>query len=210
MSRNKVYVAKRIRTMDEGRPLAEAVAVRDGRIVSVGTLETMRSWLEKDDYEIDRTFADKVLFPGFIDPHTHLQASGILMGMVYIGPIDQHGPNGFDQGLGSRAAVLEKLRKTSDELTNRKTPLLAWGFDPALHGGQLHRDELDEISATRPIWTMTHAPHVVVANSPMLEKIGVDETTNVYGVERYGNGRLNGQFIEMGATSLAMRPLSRP
>lgn len=208
MSRNKVYVAKRIRTMDEGRPLAEAVAVRDGRIVSVGTLETMRSWLEKDDYEIDRTFADKVLFPGFIDPHTHLQASGILMGMVYIGPIDQHGPNGFDQGLGSRAAVLEKLRKTSDEMTNPKTPLLAWGFDPALHGGQLHRDELDEISATRPIWTMTYAPHVVVANSPMLEKIGVDETTNVYGVERYGNGRLNGQFIEMGATSLAMRPLS--
>lgn len=207
MATGKVYVARRVRTMDAGRPVATAVAVRDGRIVSVGTLETMRNGLDQGDYEIDDSFRDKVLFPGFIDPHTHLQASGVLMGMTYIGPLDQNGPNGFDAGLHSREEVLEKLRKTVAQDPESDSPVLAWGFDPARHGGQLHRDELDAVSATRPIWTMTYAPHVVVANSPMLGLIGVDETTNVYGVEKYEDGRLNGQFIELGATSLAMRPI---
>lgn len=179
MSKLKVFTALRIRTMDAGRPLANAVAVRDGRIVSVGTLDTMKPWLAREEHEIDRSFSDKILFPGFIDPHTHLQASGVLMGMTYIGPLDQNGPNGFDEGLKSRQAVLDKLRRSVAEDPSSKEPVLAWGFDPALHGGQLHRDELDSISSTRPIWTMTYAPHVVVANTPMLEIIGVDETTNV-------------------------------
>jgi len=208
MSEIKVFTAAKIHTMDAGRPLADAVAVKDGRIVSVGTLETMRNWLNKGGFEIDNSFRDKVLFPGFIDPHTHLQASGVLMGMTYIGPLDQNGPNGFDEGLASRSAVLAKLKKTVAEDPDSDSPVLAWGFDPALHGGQLHRDELDAISGTRPIWTMTYAPHVVVANSPMLDLIGVDATTNVYGVEKYPDGRLNGQFIELGATSLAMRPIA--
>jgi len=207
MSKLKVFTAKRIRTMDAGRPLANAVAVKDGRIVSVGTLETMKRWLEREEHEIDTSFQDKVIFPGFIDPHTHLQASGVLMGMTYIGPLDQNGPNGFDEGLVSRAAVIEKLRQAVEQDPDSESPVLAWGFDPALHGGQLHRDELDAISSTRPIWTMTYAPHVVVANSPMLDLIGVDETTNVYGIEKYEDGRLNGQFIELGATSIALRPV---
>ncbi|MEP4962076.1 MAG: amidohydrolase family protein, partial [Roseobacter sp.] len=140
--------------------------------------------------------------------NTHgLAASGVLMGMTYIGPLDQNGPNGFDEGLASRAAVIEKLRQAVEQDPDSKSPVLAWGFDPALHGGQLHRDELDAISSTRPIWTMTYAPHVVVANSPMLELIGVDETTNVYGIEKYDDGLLNGQFIELGATSIALRPV---
>lgn len=207
MSKLTVFIAKRIHTMDSGRPLANAVAIKDGRIVSVGTLETMRNWLDREEHVIDDSFVDKVIFPGFIDPHTHLQASGALMGMTYIGPLDQNGPNGFDEGLTSRQAVLEKLKSVVDEDPTSQDPVLAWGFDPALHGGQLHRDELDAISATRPIWTMTYAPHVVVANSPMLEIIGVDATTNVYGIEKYDDGRLNGQFIELGATTIALRPV---
>ena len=204
-----VFTAKRIRTMDAGRPLSEAVAVADGKIVSVGTLETMRPWLDRCEYAIDDTFKDKVIFPGFIDPHTHFRMSGVFMGLTYIGPIDQQGPRGFNKGIATRDGVLDKLREADAALEDPDRPILAWGLDPAVQGGQLHRDELDSVSRTRPIWTVTYAPHVVVCNSPMLEVAGVDESTNVYGVERYPDGRLNGQFIERAATRIATRPVAK-
>mgnify|MGYP003312292433 CR=1 FL=1 len=78
MEKLTVFIAKRIRTMDTGRPIAEAVAVADGRIVSVGTLDTMRPWLNRYEYTIDDTFNKKVIFPGFIDPHTHFRMSGAV------------------------------------------------------------------------------------------------------------------------------------
>lgn len=209
MSRLKVFTAGRVRTMDPGRPVAEAVAVKDGRVVSVGTLDSMRPWLERESYEIDDSFRDKVIFPGFIDPHTHFRMSGVYMGLTYLGPIDQQGPRGFNRGLKTRAEVLDKLREVHRDLEDPGRPIIAWGLDPAVQGGHFHRDELDSISETRPIWTVTYAPHVVVANSEMLKMIGVDESTNVYGIERYRDNRLNGQFIERGATQIATRPIAK-
>lgn len=204
----KVFLAKRVQTMDPGRPLANAIAVSGDRIVSVGTLESMRPWLERYPYAIDDQFRDKVIFPGFIDPHTHLRISGVLMGLTYIGPLDQRSPNGFEPGRKTRQDVMETLSQAVNS-GNTNEPVLAWGLDPAVQGGHLDRDTLDTISSTRPIWVMTYAPHVVVANSPMLALIGVDEATNVYGIERYPDGRLNGQFIELGATQIALAAVAQ-
>ena len=209
MTKLTVFTAKSIRTMDAGRPLANAVAIADGKVVSVGTLETMQPWLDRFGYEIDDRFKDKVIFPGFIDPHTHFRMSGVYMGLTYIGPMDQQGPRGFNKGISTREGVLAKLREADAGYDDPHRPILAWGLDPAVQGGQLHRDELDGVSSTRPIWTVTYAPHVVVCNSPMLEMAGVDESTNVYGVERYPDGRLNGQFIERAATKVATRPVAK-
>ena len=64
-----VFVAKQILTMDPGWPTATAVAVRDGKILSVGSLDDLRPWLTSAPYRIDRTFADLVLMPGFVEPH---------------------------------------------------------------------------------------------------------------------------------------------
>lgn len=208
MEQLKVFTARRIRTMDAGRPLATAVAVKDGRIVSVGTLESMKPWLDRHRYEIDDRFKDKVIFPGFIDPHTHFRISGTLMGLTYIGPLDQEGPRGFETGLKSREEVLLALKKAVQECPKDK-PVLAWGLDPAVQGGHLDRDTLDAVSDTHPIWVMTYAPHVVVANTPMLARIGVDDSTQVYGIEKYPDGRLNGQFIELGATQIAIAAVGK-
>ena len=209
MTQLTVFVARRVRTLDLGRPVADAVAVQEGRIVSVGSLESMRPWLERVPHVIDERFAGRVIYPGFIDPHTHFRMSGVFMGLTYVGPLDQQGPRGFNKGLHSRADVIAKLQEVDAATSDPDQPILAWGLDPAVQGGQFHRDELDRVSATRPIWTITYAPHVVVANSPMLALAGVDESTNVYGVERYPDGRLNGQFIERSATQLATRPVAK-
>ena len=43
-----IETTKRIRTMNQSLPIATAVAVRDGQIIEVGTLETIRPWAGKD------------------------------------------------------------------------------------------------------------------------------------------------------------------
>ena len=65
---------------------------------------------------MDDSFKDKVIFPGFIDPHTHFRMPGVVMGLTSIGPIDQQGPKGFNQGLKTREAVLNKLREAVQRL----------------------------------------------------------------------------------------------
>lgn len=201
-----VFTGRKVITMDPGRPVAEAIAVKNGRIVSVGTLKSMQPWFDRFTYEIDDTFADKVILPGFIDPHTHLGSSGSYLALNYVGPIDSPGPNGINRALTSRAEVLERLRQLNRAMPNPDRPLFAWGFDPAIQGGHLHRDELDTISTTRPIWILAYAPHFIYTNTPMLDRLGVTDRTNIHGVGKDANGRLNGRFVEVEAMHIALSP----
>ncbi len=82
-----VYRANAVRTMDPGRPLAAAVAVMDGRIVSAGTVDAMAPWLARFPHRFNDRFRDQVIFPGFIDSNTHFRMSGVFMSLTYVGPI---------------------------------------------------------------------------------------------------------------------------
>jgi predicted amidohydrolase YtcJ len=204
MGKITVFRARKIVTMDPGRPVAEAIAVRDGRIVSTGTLESMKPWLTRHEHVIDDTFRDKVIFPGLIDPHTHFSMSSGFMALHYVGPIESQGAHGMNPALHTHEAVVAKLRAVHRAEADAAKPIVAWGLDPALQGGHLHRDELDEIAGERPIWVISYAPHFVYVNSAALARIGVDEKSEVHGIQRYGDGRLSGVFVEIEATRLAL------
>jgi predicted amidohydrolase YtcJ len=204
MSKMTVYKARRVLTMDPGRPFAEAVAVMDGRVVSTGTLSSMKPWLDRYPHTIDETFKDHVILPGLIDPHTHFLHSAGFMAMHYIGPIESPGVNGINPPLRTREEIIAKLKAIDAAEPDPKTPMLVWGLDPASQGGHLHRDELDTISKTRPIFVISYAPHFGYLNSAAIEYSHVSEETHVHGVLRYPDGRLNGQFVELEAHRLAL------
>ena len=49
-----VYLAKKIVTMDPALPEAKAVAVSDGKIISVGSLADLKPWLDQYPHQINR------------------------------------------------------------------------------------------------------------------------------------------------------------
>ena len=204
MSKITVFPARKVITMDPGRPVAEAVAVMDGRVVSTGTLDSMQPWLKRHEHTIDRTLESTIVMPGLIDPHTHFSMSAGYLMLHYIGPIDSPGPKGINPALLTHEQVIAKLRAAHAEEPDPKKPMIAWGLDPAIQGGHLHRDELDAIAKDRPMWVISYAPHFFYLNSAALEYTGIKPDTTVHGVERYPDGRLKGVFVEIEAGRMAL------
>ena len=101
-----VYAARKIITMNPMQPAATHVAVRDGRILGVGSLDALAAWGE---YTLDQRFADKVLMPGLIEGHSHLK-EGSMWDMPYLGWFDRRDPQGkVWSGLRSMDAVIARL-----------------------------------------------------------------------------------------------------
>ena len=68
MSPITIYAAKKIITMNPNQTVASHVAVQEGRILGVGSLQELAGW---GDYQLDQTFAEKFLLPGFVEGHAH-------------------------------------------------------------------------------------------------------------------------------------------
>lgn len=79
-----VLIPRHVRTMDPSHPIAEAIAVRSGRVVAVGDLAHV---LERvgPGHRVERL--DGVVLPGLIDAHMHMQRAG-LKALDYLGPDD--------------------------------------------------------------------------------------------------------------------------
>ena len=202
-----VYTAKKIYTMNPGQPEAEAIAILDGKILSVGTVEEMQPWLSRYNHRIDDTLADKIVLPGFIEPHTHMYMSAGFMSSLYIGPLDWPGRNGTNPAVPTHEDILSTLAAAIEKEGPTEKPLIAWGFDPAQHGGELNRKELDAISTERPIFVIGFAPHFAFLNTPAIELTGIADDTDMLGAYKNDDGTLSGVFNENPAVQMALAPI---
>ncbi|SOE62024.1 hypothetical protein SAMN05414139_02030 [Burkholderia sp. D7] len=193
----QVLVAKKILTMNPAQPYATHVAIRDGRILSVGNGDDVKQW---GNAEIVDTFRDKVLMPGLVEGHCHLM-EGAMWDAVYVGYHDRRGPDGVRcPGLQTLDAVIERLRAAHDEMTDEQAPLLAWGFDPIFFGTKrLSVKELDTVCAQRPIVILHASVHLMNVNSPMLTLAGIDSETDIDGIGKDAHGEPTGELQEFAA-----------
>ncbi|MCL1066703.1 amidohydrolase [Shewanella olleyana] len=203
-----VFTAKKVLTMDPGRPEVEAVAVLDGKVLSTGTIDSMSPWLAQYDWEVDNSFENKVIMPGFIEPHSHCWMSSGFMSLNFIGPLAWPGRNGMNKPLKNCEEILDFLRKADKEEKDPTAPLIAWGYDEAKQGGGvLERDVLDKISSTRPIYLISWAPHLIYMNTPAIELSNIPQHSNDPHIKFYEDGRLKGIVTEPEACSHALIPI---
>ena len=169
-----VYTARAVRTMEPSLPLASAIAVRGDRIVEVGSLETMRPWLDRHPHRIDERFREHVIMPGFIDPHLHPSMAAILLPMHFITALDWKLPWADVAAVRGNNAFLDRLKAVDDGLSDPDEPLFSWGHHPIWHG-DVTRELLNGISATRPIIVWHRGFHSLVVNDAAIQWMGLDE-----------------------------------
>lgn len=190
-----IYSARRIITMNPSRPFATHVAVRDGRILGVGSMEELAGWGE---HTVDDRFADKVILPGFVEGHSHTM-EGTIWRYVYCGYFDRTDPDGKTwPGLGSVDAVIERLKTAADALADPQAPVPGWSLDPIYYGDQrVTRQDLDKAGAGRPIGVLHASGHILNVNTKALElaglmKKGLNHPGIPLGDDGYPTGELKG------------------
>lgn len=190
-----IYTAATILTMNTASEQAEAVAVRDGIILSVGGLSNLT-----DAYPgatQDDTFSDHVITPGLIDPHMHVLLGGLMYGQPFATPWPMATPGGATRGYPSRGAFLERLNEITKEAPEGDAPIFVYGYHNLIQG-DLTRGDLDAITSERPLFVWHYSGHDFYLNSKALDFIGAaPELHNTYeGIGLDETGELNGRIYE--------------
>lgn len=203
MNPTKVFRARKILTMNRAAPEATHVAVREGRILAVGSLDDVSAWGPVD---IDERFAHKVIMPGLVEGHSHLMA-GSLWQFPFVGFHARTAPDGVVwSGCEDFDAVASRLIDLERAMPPGDAPLLAWGFDPIFFGStRMTVRDLDRVSPTRPIAILHASQHLMNVNSAMLAAAGIDRDTPIEGIVRFDDGEPTGELQEFAA----MFPVNR-
>ncbi len=169
----QVYLTKSVITMDAVRPRANVVAVDGDRIAAVGNMADVERALRGQSYHIDDRFKDKILMPGFIDPHLHPYLAAILLPMEFITPHDWDLPGREILGVRGRENYLARLREHEASLDAEEW-LWTWGYHQLFHG-ELSRLDLDLIAPDRPVIVWHRSFHEIYLNSAAIAALQLDQ-----------------------------------
>ncbi len=187
-------------TVDKDWHVAQAIAIKDGRIVAVGDNREMGRHLGGDTKIIELN--GKTVVPGLIDSHLH-QLFAALNGPAV-------------QLLGAKtvadvqAAIAERVARTEPG----KWVIASSGWHESIleEGRMPTRQELDTVSPNNPVF-IPRGGHVVTVNSKALEAAGImKDTPNPEGgviVRDEATGEPTGVLLE-NAANLVRKVLPPP
>jgi predicted amidohydrolase YtcJ len=190
-----VYTAKLIRTMEPALPEATAVAVEDGKILAVGSLDSLSSLIATRGAKVDRQFEDNVITPGFIDPHVHPTLPAVLTQFPFLAPDDWYLPTGDFPGAKTPAAYETALKFLVSKHEDATVPFIAFGYHPLWHG-EVWRDDLNDWFGDTPVMIWHRSFHELIGNDAAWELLGV--TKKDADAIHEGANWERGHFYELG------------
>ena len=167
-----VFVAREVVTLDPARPTANAIAVVNGLILLIGSLQEVQRALKGQRHSIDSTYSDKVIVPGFIAQHDHPLLAALTMSSEILSIEDWELPSGTVPAVKDKEDFITRLTQAIEKRTDPSDPVVSWGYHPAFFG-PLTRDDLDAISTTQPILVWARSCHEMILNSAALKIGGV-------------------------------------
>ena len=187
-----ILINGNITTMNEAMPTAEAIAIKDGRILEIGTTTDIEVLVDETTKIID--LKGNFAMPGFIEGHGHFSGLGkLLMNLNFLKS------KNWDEIV---AMVAEKVKtaKPGEWIEGRGWHQEKWNqaLENSVHGYPFH-DKLSAVSPDNPVLLRHASGHGVFANKKAMEIAGITkETRSPLGGEivRDGSGEAIGMFEE--------------
>lgn len=176
-----IYNAK-IYTVNEKFDIAEAMAIKDGKILAVGNSAEIRKQFSGKE-EIDA--AGKAIYPGFIDAHAHFYGYG-----QSLQSIDLRGTKSWEEVINR----LNEFAKTHPDgwLTGR-----GWDQNDWEDKQFPSKEKLDALFPNREVILTRVDGHAAIANQSALNAAGITKSFTLTGgdiVEK--DGKLTGLLVD--------------
>lgn len=175
-----------IRTSDASKPRAEALAIKDGKFLAVGSPHYIKQLQSEKTRMIDAK--GKTVIPGLIDAHTHMIAGTDLV-------------NGVDLfGIKDRQEWFKIIKEKADS-----QPKGHWIFggrwDVSLAADKTlpTAADLDKVVSDSPVALIDVDYHTMWVNTKALQELNItDDTPDPTGgtIERDKNGKATGILLE--------------
>lgn len=167
-----IYFGGPIVTMNDHQRSADAVAIKDGKIIAVGSRADINRLTGPKTRKID--LQGKTLIPGFIDAHGHMFSVGIQAIAANLLPPP-------DGGVDSIAALQATLRDWvhASTVPGKFHLIIGFGYDDSQLKEKRHptREDLDAVSKDVPIIVIHQSGHIHAYNSKALSIADVTAAT---------------------------------
>ncbi len=173
-----IYHNGAIITVNDVAPTAEAVAVKDGRILAVGAKDEVLKTRGDDTQLIN--LGGKTMLPGFVDSHGHTYMIGLQASTANLLPP----PDGTGKDIASLQKLLVDWAKQRKEVVKKVGWIAGFGYDNSQLAENRHpnKEDLDKVSTDLPVIIIHQSGHLGVGNSKALELAGITaETENPKG-----------------------------
>jgi predicted amidohydrolase YtcJ len=157
-------------TVDDATPQAEALAVRDGVILALGTSSEMAAYVGDATRVVD--LEGRLAVPGFVEGHGHYTSLGQSKLML-----DLNDVSGWDEIVQMVADAVAEAQP-GQWITGRGWHQEKWGRlpEPSVDGVPLHTD-LSAVSPDNPVILGHASGHAAFANAKAMEVAGLSADT---------------------------------
>jgi hypothetical protein len=160
-----VFTNGRIYTVNKVTPFAEAVAVKDGIFIEVGSAKDINNFIGERTRVVD--LGGVFAMPGFIDDHVHPAQPSIHQ---------EGGALLFPESF-TKEQIVEAV--TAYLKTNPNAPYIVgekWGLG-LFTNGRANKEWLDSVVSDRPVVLRDETRHGAVVNTAMLKLAGITKDT---------------------------------
>jgi predicted amidohydrolase YtcJ len=195
-----IVVNGHILTVDPANHVVEAIAVRGGRILALGSNAQIYARAMPGARVID--LKGRTATPGLIDAHAHIADGG--RSMVYeLRLSDAHSIQELKRLVKARAITL----KPGEWLVGS-----GWDEGKLSARRYVYAADLDAVAPRNPVWLLNATAHYGVANSAALKVAGIDASTPnpaAGTIDRTADGQPTGVLKE-GAMGLILTHVPKP